>query len=285
MALADLARLRPQFPTDAVARQAGMLPEWLFYAPALQPDLPPEGSGPGHPPPSDIEQAVSAFTPLVTPTGQVDRDSQSRGAETSWGGQQIDPGSSLPDMFHGVQPEWATAEPGKMSVLGMSTGTAVDDMGYMHDAWVMDPGALLAGTLASAIGGPLAGIVGGQLGRQADWNIAMGDSGLMNRNGVNLNAWDVLRDKAAFSSGEVRAAQEYADRVKAGTQAVNSWSNEQRAAVDAALSQAFAANPAAFLGGSDSNSRGSDLTGARAAAGYSSGPSYTDQDRSTRGLY
>lgn len=238
--------------------QAGYLPEWVFWPQEGQPPQP-------EPPPSGgMMPALGAPTP---PLFKAERGSSP--AETaSFYGQTASSGNTGPAPFHGVTPGWATAEPGMMSFLGMSTGTGVDDMGYMHDAAVFDAGAAAGGLLMAPFG-PLASAAGGLLGRQADLNYALADMGRMNRGGINLNAWDVLRDRANFSSGEVRAAREYADRVRAGQQAVKSWSPEKTAAVNAALAKVMAGNSA--FGNSGSQTKASETTGSRALSGSSVG--------------
>jgi hypothetical protein len=143
----------------------------------------------------------------------MDRDSQTKG---QFGDMPSSGGSS----------DFIASEPGAMSVLGLSTGTAFDRQGQGYDTTNLDIGAL-AGGLLGGVAGPIGGLAGGLAGRQADLNAVLGAE----RNPGLFTAGQ--RTGMQLSRGEQRAQREARD-----------WWNQQNPAATAFQ----AAQPAAPRG-------------------------------------
>ena len=138
-----------------------------------------------------------------------ERDSNSRGDELS---------GAMPGSVGEFDSRFVSAEPGAVSLMGLSSGTAFDKAGRGYDTTNLDMGAL-AGGLAGGFAGPIGGAIGGLAGRQADANLVLGanrNRGLLGSRTNNQN----------YSRGERTAQQEWR----------NWWNNRNPAAVQAAAS-------------------------------------------------
>jgi hypothetical protein len=144
------------------------------------------------------------------PWPNSERDSQSKGLYEGMTGA-------------GGRSDFIASEPGAMSFLGLSSGTAFDRQGQGYDTTNLDVGAL-AGGLLGGLAGPVGGLAGGLAGRQLDLNAVLGAE----RNPGLFIAGQ--RSGMSLSRGEQRAQREARDWWSGQNPAATAFQQAQPAA-------------------------------------------------------
>lgn len=175
------------------------------------------GDNPNQPPTTQQPQQPPTTTPPTTqPLVQNPHESHS-GDNHPNSSTTNSPFAGLPQAGQNGQPssgggigglfgpsDFLSAEPGRFSFAGLSTGTGFTNEGVMHDTANFDAGDFIGGILGGAVGIP----GGGFIGRQLDANAVLSGTA------TNTSAGQVLGDPSKFTTRQVTAAKEYTDRLK-----------------------------------------------------------------------
>lgn len=207
-------------------------------------------------PPQDPEKVEARSSPSNSVNEMArmlyDRDSASRGDELS-----NKPGNSLADALAGVDTIGASARPGAIGILGLSTGTIYDELGRGYDTTNFNPIGFGSDIVGAGLGGLLGkgvSTVGGLLGAELGPNYAL--------RGTRNTALDFGRGIKGMSSRERDSFEAARAHVMNRPAPTNVTSNEARMRAEAQRLMAGGYSGGVPGRGNDSNTPGSQTTGA-----------------------